>query len=92
MCQKCVTDGLMTAEMLAKRVAEGDKTVMPLVDLSPTEALDSVAKVMAEAINAGVPFMEALDESMRAMEAYVSYRLEHGATPEELAVVMGPVE
>jgi len=92
MCQKCVTDGHMTAEALAKRVADGDKTVMPIVDLSPAEALDAVAAVMAEAINAGVPFMKALDDSMRVMEEYVNYRLEHGASIEDLTVVTGPVD
>jgi hypothetical protein len=48
-----VEEGLMAAEDLEAALAAGDKTRMPMVDMEPAEAMDTIVEFVASQVQAG---------------------------------------
>ncbi len=70
MCQFCVDKGIITQSELDNRILSGDTSVMPLMDLSPEQAEDTVIELMREDLARGVPRERVIDLGARTLAAY----------------------
>jgi hypothetical protein len=74
MCQECVTDGRMTQAELDRRIAAGDRSVIPIDELTLPEFVDYAAEAAATAILNGMPRDEAHARLSDEMESYLAWR------------------
>jgi hypothetical protein len=92
MCQDCVKDGYLTQEELDRRIAAGDRDVIPIDELSLQEFMDALSALTAKAVLDGVDPVVALGLATADLDRYVAGREAQGrpVTEAESAALVDP--
>jgi len=75
MCKFCVDDGLMTQAELDARLKDGDRTVVPMMELPPVEFREANVQMVQEAIEAGEDPLAAVLVGVLVAEEYDQIRI-----------------
>ena len=75
MCKFCVDDGLMTQAELDARLKDGDRTVVPMMELPPEEFREANVQMVQEAIEAGEDPLAAVLVGVLVAEEYDQIRI-----------------
>lgn len=91
MCQACVDEGHMTAEELARRLSEDDRSVMALATLEPADFMREVAKACIGNIMTGMDPELAVELAKELVAIYVLARPMHEATLADFLVKLDSI-